>query len=81
MYCVKSAMLLKGSLCLHIFLFTISVSNSLNVIAEKLPPTSQLVSLPSSGIFEPIDMSPSVLPNYPYLGKTLPPMYPSFPKT
>ncbi|KAI3795938.1 hypothetical protein L1987_38599 [Smallanthus sonchifolius] len=73
---LKAATLLKGSLCFHIFLFTI-----LNVISEKLPPTSQLVSLPSSGIFQPIEISPSVLPNYPYLGKVLPPMYPFFPKT
>ncbi|KAK9062655.1 hypothetical protein SSX86_019844 [Deinandra increscens subsp. villosa] len=78
---VKAATLLDGSLCFHMFLFTILVSNSPNVIAEKLPPTSQLVSLPSSGIFQPIEISPSVLPNYPYLGKILPPMYPFIPKT
>lgn len=72
---------IAGSFGLRLFLFTISISNFLNVISEKLPPSSQLVSLPSSGIFQPIDISPSVLPNYPYLGKTLPPMYPSFPKT
>ncbi|KAI7744712.1 hypothetical protein M8C21_029419 [Ambrosia artemisiifolia] len=78
---VKTATFLEGSLCVHIFLFTILVSISLNVIAEKLPPTSQSVSLPSSGMFQPIEISPSVLPNYPYLGKVLPPMYPYFPKT
>ncbi|KAJ0702749.1 putative uncharacterized GPI-anchored protein-lke [Helianthus annuus] len=78
---VKATTLLEGSLCFHIFLFTILLSISLNVIAEKLPPTSQSVSLPSSGIFQPIEISPSVLPNYPYLGKVLPPMYPYFPKT
>ncbi|KAK1411453.1 hypothetical protein QVD17_38002 [Tagetes erecta] len=78
---VKAATLLEGSLCFHIFLFAILVSSSPNVIAEKLPPVSQLVSLPSSGVFQPIEISPSVLPNYPYLGKILPPMYPFFPKT
>ncbi|KAI3746618.1 hypothetical protein L6452_09056 [Arctium lappa] len=81
MDCVKAATLLKSSLCLRLLLYIIWVSNFLDVIAEKLPPTSQLVSLPSSGIFEPIEISPSVLPHYPFPGKTLPPMYPSFPKT
>lgn len=81
MDCIKAATLLNGSLCFHLFLFSISLSNLLYVISEKLPPTSHLVSLPSSGIFEPIEISPSVLPHYPFLGKTLPPMYPSFPKT
>lgn len=81
MDCVKAATLLKGSFFLHIFLFTILVSPLIIVIAENLPPTSQLVSLPSSGIFEPIEISPSVLPHYPFTEKTLPPMYPSFPKT
>lgn len=81
MDCLKDATLLKGSLCLHLFLFTISISSILIVTAETLPPTSQLVSLPSSGIFQPIEISPSVLPNYPFPSKNLPPMYPSFPKT
>nr|XP_043632607.1 uncharacterized GPI-anchored protein At1g61900 isoform X2 [Erigeron canadensis] len=81
MGCVKAAKLFKGSLCINIFLLTILKSSFLNVIAEELPPASQLVSLPSSGIFEPIEISPSVLPHYPFLGKTLPPMYPFFPKT
>ncbi|KAJ9541652.1 hypothetical protein OSB04_028158, partial [Centaurea solstitialis] len=76
-----SSRVLSGSLCLRLLLFIIWVSNILDVIAEKLPPTSQQVSLPSSGIFEPIEISPSVLPHYPFTGKTLPPMYPSFPKT
>ncbi|XP_076959114.1 putative GPI-anchored protein At1g61900 isoform X2 [Bidens hawaiensis] len=78
---VKAATLLEGSLCFHIFLFTVLLSYSPNVISKNLPPPSQLVSLPSSGIFQPIEISPSVLPNYPYLGRVLPPMYPYFPKT
>ncbi|KAL4578568.1 hypothetical protein LXL04_014693 [Taraxacum kok-saghyz] len=74
MDCIKAATLVifKGSLWLHLFLLTICSSKLLYVVS---------VSLPSSGIFEPIEISPSVLPHYPYLGKTLPPMYPSFPKT
>lgn len=71
---MKGATLVKGCLWAHLFLFTICSS-------KLLPPSSELVSLPSSGIFEPIEISPSVLPHYPFLGKTLPPMYPSFPKT
>lgn len=81
MDCIKAATLIKGCLWVHLFLFTIYSSNLLYVISEKVPPTSQLVTLPSSGMFEPIEISPSVLPHYPFLGKTLPPMYPSFPKT
>ncbi|CAH1434302.1 unnamed protein product [Lactuca virosa] len=87
MDCIKAATLLKGSLWFQLFVLTVCSSNLLYVMSEeKLPPspptsTSQLVSLPSSGIFEPIEISPSVLPHYPFLGKTLPPMYPAFPKT
>lgn len=81
MDCIKGATLLKGLLGLHLFFFTVSLFNFLYVIAEKLPPTSQLVSLPSSGIFQPIEISPSALPTYPFPGKNLPPMYPAFPKT
>lgn len=81
MNCIKAATLLKGSFCLHIFLLAIWITKFLNVTAEKLPPASQFVSLPSSGIFQPIEISPSVLPTYPFPGKNLPPMYPSIPKT
>lgn len=77
----KSYYLIAGLLGLHLFFFTVSLFNFLYVIAEKLPPTSQLVSLPSSGIFQPIEISPSALPTYPFPGKNLPPMYPAFPKT
>ncbi|XP_071707074.1 uncharacterized GPI-anchored protein At1g61900-like isoform X2 [Rutidosis leptorrhynchoides] len=86
MDCVKGATLLKGSsglrlFLLMIFLLTISLSKFLYVIGENLPPASQLVSLPSSGIFQPIEISPSALPTYPFPLKNLPPMYPTFPKT
>ncbi|GJW24947.1 uncharacterized GPI-anchored protein-like protein isoform X1 [Tanacetum coccineum] len=70
-----------GSFCVHIFLLAIWITKFLNVASEKLPPASQFVSLPSSGIFQPIEISPSVLPTYPFPGKNLPPMYPSIPKT
>ncbi|XP_071736271.1 uncharacterized GPI-anchored protein At1g61900-like isoform X2 [Rutidosis leptorrhynchoides] len=81
MDCVKGATFFKGPSGLRLFLLTISLSKFLYIIAEKLPPTSQLVSLPSSGIFQPIEISPSALPTYPFPEKNLPPMYPTFPKT
>lgn len=38
-------------------------------------------SSPPSGLFDPIEISPAVIPYYPYPGEALPPMFPSFPKT
>lgn len=54
------------------------------LVAAKTPPTvmSELASPPSVGIFEPIEISPSVIPRYPFpVGEPLPPMYPAFPPT
>ncbi|KAK6914515.1 SPARK domain [Dillenia turbinata] len=42
---------------------------------------SVLANEPSSGLFDPIEISPAVLPHYPIEGDPLPPMYPSFPTT
>ena len=43
--------------------------------------TSELGTPPISGLFGPIEISPSVLPRYPYPGENLAPMYPTFPTT
>ncbi|OVA11054.1 hypothetical protein BVC80_1741g28 [Macleaya cordata] len=43
--------------------------------------TNNAVDPPSSGLFDPIEISPAVVPRYPYPGEPLSPMYPSFPTT
>lgn len=42
---------------------------------------TELASPPSTGLFEPIEISPAVIPHLPIPGEALPPMYPSSPKT
>lgn len=41
--------------------------------------TLELANPPISGLFEPIEISPAVLPHNPHPGESLPPMYPTFP--
>uniref|UniRef100_A0A6N2M3Y8 SPARK domain-containing protein n=1 Tax=Salix viminalis TaxID=40686 RepID=A0A6N2M3Y8_SALVM len=79
---------LKGSLG-HQFLLFIVWSSSFQVavaLQNPLEPkhvssTSELGTPPVSGLFGPIEISPSVLPRYPYPGENLAPMYPTFPTT
>ncbi|KAJ6734199.1 GPI-ANCHORED PROTEIN [Salix purpurea] len=79
---------LKGSLG-HQFLLFIVWSSSFQVavaLQNPLEPnhvssTSELGTPPISGLFGPIEISPSVLPRYPYPGENLAPMYPTFPTT
>ncbi|GMN36246.1 hypothetical protein TIFTF001_005858 [Ficus carica] len=40
---------------------------------------SQPAKQPVSGFFDPIEISPSILPHNPFPDETLPPMYPTFP--
>ncbi|MQL69435.1 hypothetical protein Taro_001719 [Colocasia esculenta] len=39
------------------------------------------LSQPPTVLFDPIEISPAIMPHNPYLGEPLPPMYPSFPST
>ncbi|KAJ6289706.1 hypothetical protein OIU78_025599 [Salix suchowensis] len=79
---------LKGSLG-HQFLLFIVWSSSFQVAVALQTPlepnhvssTSELGTPPISGLFGPIEISPSVLPRYPYPGENLAPMYPTFPTT
>ncbi|KAJ6420509.1 hypothetical protein OIU84_027949 [Salix udensis] len=79
---------LKGSLG-HQFLLFIVWSSSFQVAVALQTPlepnhvssTSELATPPVSGLFGPIEISPSVLPRYPYPGENLAPMYPTFPTT
>lgn len=42
---------------------------------------SLLASPPKSGIFKPIEISPAVIPHYSFPVGSLPPMYPTYPRT
>lgn len=75
-----------GSLCHQLLLFIIWLSSFQELVAVKtlLEPInvssmSELASSPSSGLFDPIEISPSVIPHYPNPVEPLPPMYPVFP--
>ncbi|KAM7460940.1 hypothetical protein LguiA_029061 [Lonicera macranthoides] len=80
---------LAGSLCHQLILFIIWLSGFQDVFSLQMPPgsrqifsTSELATPPSSGLFQPIEISPAVIPHYPLPpGDALPPMYPSFPTT
>ncbi|KAB5515719.1 hypothetical protein DKX38_026367 [Salix brachista] len=73
----------------HQFLLFIVWSSSFQVAVALQTPlepkhvssTSELGTPPISGLFGPIEISPSVLPRYPYPGENLAPMYPTFPTT
>lgn len=43
--------------------------------------SSELASPPTGGLFQPIEISPAVIPHYPFPGDSLPPLYPIFPPT
>ncbi|KAI3459797.1 hypothetical protein Pfo_016460 [Paulownia fortunei] len=79
---------LKGS-WLHLSLqFAIWLSSFHIILALQTPPepshissASLLANPPKSGIFEPIEISPAVIPNYSFPVGSLPPMYPTYPNT
>ncbi|XP_026448362.1 uncharacterized GPI-anchored protein At1g61900-like [Papaver somniferum] len=79
----------KGYSCNMFLIFVIWLSSFENVTAlqTSLKATLEISSAnsipdpPSSGVFEPIEISPAVIPRYPFPGESLPPMYPSFPTT
>ncbi|CAN4081476.1 unnamed protein product [Withania somnifera] len=84
----KTSTLPKGSLIHQLLVIAICLASYQNVVALHMPykttqtsSTSEMYSPPKSGIFEPIEIPPAVIPHYPFPGKSLPPMYPSFPKT
>lgn len=80
--------LIAGSLINQLLVIAIYLASYQNVLALHVPPkttltssTYELASPPKSGMFEPIEIPPAVIPHYPSPEKSLPPMYPSFPKT
>ncbi|XP_021774876.1 uncharacterized GPI-anchored protein At1g61900-like isoform X1 [Chenopodium quinoa] len=75
-----------GTLCQRFLLFTIWFSTFedvvfLKVLAEQyhLPSHHKLDKLPTTGAFQPIQISPSVIPHDPIPDESNPPMYPRFP--
>ncbi|XP_070041719.1 uncharacterized GPI-anchored protein At1g61900 isoform X2 [Nicotiana tomentosiformis] len=88
MACIKIVSCLKGSFCHLLLVVALWLSSYQNVVSLPLlpkpgetPSVSELPSTPNSGTFQPIDISPAMIPHYPFPGEPLPPMYPSFPKT
>lgn len=77
---------LRGSLCHQLLLFIIYLSSFRDVVTLEMSfesthvaSVSELASPPSTGILYPIEISPSVIPQYPLPNQPLPPMYPTFP--
>ncbi|GMY32606.1 uncharacterized GPI-anchored protein At1g61900-like [Fagus crenata] len=86
MDCFQTVSHLKGSLCHQLLLFIIWLSSFQELVAVKtllepinISSMSELASPPNSGMFDPIQISPAVIPHYPFPGEPLPPMYPIFP--
>lgn len=78
-----------GYLCWHLILFLIWLPIFQDVTAQETHADprriSSLVELAKepisgeSGLFDPIEISPAVIPKYTYPTESLPPMYPTFP--
>ncbi|XP_041001215.1 uncharacterized GPI-anchored protein At1g61900-like [Juglans microcarpa x Juglans regia] len=77
---------LKGFLCRLLLLFIIwlysfqeLVALQTQLVPTHISSTSELANPPITGLFDPIEISPAVIPHYPNPGEPLPPMYPTFP--
>lgn len=88
MDCFQTYSRLKGSLCQQLLLFILWLSIFQDVASlqtlinpRHISSASKLANPPAAGLFEPIEISPAVIPRYPYPGESLPPMYPTFPTT
>ena len=75
-----------GSLCHQLLFIIIWLSSIQELVALQTPlePTqissmSELASAPHTQMFDPIEISPAVIPHYPNPGEPLPPMFPTFP--
>lgn len=88
MNCFQTVSCLKGSLCQQLLLFILWLSSFQDVASlqtlinsSHMSSTSELANPPTTGLFEPIEISPAVIPRNPYPGESSPPMYPTFPTT
>ncbi|CAO2838214.1 unnamed protein product [Amaranthus hypochondriacus] len=87
MDCTRMVGRLKGNLCQRFLFFTIWLSTFedttyLKVLAEQyhLPAQHELAKSPDTGLFQPIQISPSVIPHYPIPNQPTSPLYPTFPR-
>ncbi|KAF5207244.1 Gpi-anchored protein [Thalictrum thalictroides] len=68
-----------------LFIIWLSAYQQVKAVHKPLQPnhtsTLTFASPPTTGLFDPIQISPSVIPHYPYPEEPLSPMYPSFPTT
>lgn len=78
--------MVAGSVCHRLLLFIIWLSGFQDVLALQtmheqmhVPSALELANPPISVFFEPIEISPAVLPHDPHPNESLPPMYPTFP--
>ncbi|KAL6976169.1 hypothetical protein U1Q18_024959 [Sarracenia purpurea var. burkii] len=78
---------IKGFLCHRFLFFTICLSSFQDVVALEVipelnhPSSFSELATPPSALFQPIEISPAVIPHFPFNGEPLPPMYPTFPAT
>ncbi|XP_061353401.1 uncharacterized GPI-anchored protein At1g61900 [Gastrolobium bilobum] len=89
MGCFQDANCNRGSLCCQLILFFIWLHTFQDVTAQethadprRISSLVELAKEPASGeseLFDPIEISPAVIPKFPYPTETFPPMYPSFP--
>ncbi|RZB73658.1 putative GPI-anchored protein isoform C [Glycine soja] len=89
MGCSQDANFYKGSLCCQLILFFIWLPTFQDVTAREIHADHRRISSllelakePPSGdsaLFDPIEISPAVLPKFPYPTESWPPMYPTFP--
>ncbi|XP_048329875.2 uncharacterized GPI-anchored protein At1g61900 isoform X1 [Ziziphus jujuba] len=83
---LKGFYMVAGSVCHRLLLFIIWLSGFQDVLALQtmheqmhVPSALELANPPISVFFEPIEISPAVLPHDPHPNESLPPMYPTFP--
>ncbi|XP_073307819.1 uncharacterized GPI-anchored protein At1g61900 isoform X1 [Primulina huaijiensis] len=88
MDCSKTAIYVKGSWLhwlLPLIFWLSSFKNVLVLLAEAeathFSSVSVLASPPNTGSFEPIEISPAVIPHHSFPVGSLPPMYPTYPNT
>ncbi|MQM13751.1 hypothetical protein Taro_046677 [Colocasia esculenta] len=84
----RGAVSVQGSLCNWLMLFTIWICSFQDIMSQQTAlkidshvPFKFELSQPPTALFDPIEISPAVMPHNPYPGEPLPPMYPSFPST
>lgn len=86
MDCFHAVSGLKGSFCQQLLLFIIWLSSFQELVALQSPlesthisSLSELAVAPHTQLFDPIEISPAVIPHYPNPNESLPPMFPTFP--